>query len=324
MVVRVRRRLVALLVGAGVAVAAGGVVVAAEHRSPPVSRLVIATGGAGGVFEVYGEGLAGAAGQAFPDADVRVVATAASVQNLRLVASGEADVGFSLADTAGAAAAGQEPFDAPLPVAAIARLYDNYAHLVVRADSPIRRLVDLRGMVVSTGAPDSGTDLFAGRMLGVAGLNPDRDIDRRRLELTESAQALRDGRLDAFFFSGGLPTAAIADLARRATVRLVPLAEWVPALRAAYGELYEERTILASTYRLAGDTLTIGVPNLLVARSDMPDEVAYALTELLFSAKATLVVAHPEAARLNRRAALATYPLPLHPGAARWHQAMKP
>ena len=135
---------------------------------------------------------------------------------------------------------------------------------------------------------------------------------------------MRDGRLDAFFFSGGLPTAAIAELAATTVVRLVPLAEWVPRLRAAHGEFYEERTILASTYGLAGDTLTIGVPNLLVARSDMPVDVAYALTDLLFSAKATLVAAHPEAARLNRRAALETFPLALHPGAARWHRAMKP
>jgi TRAP transporter TAXI family solute receptor len=318
-----QRRLVALAVGL-VLVATGALVVSYERRSPPVSGLTIATGGAGGVFEAYGEGLAAAARQAFPAADVRVVPTAASVANLRLVASGAADVGFTLADTAGAAVAGQEPFGAPLPVVALARLYDNHVHLVVRAQSPVARLADLRGAVVSTGAVDSGTDLFAGRLLGAAGLDPDRDIKRHRLALAESAAALREGRLDAFFFSGGLPTAAIAELATTTAVRLIPLAEWVPALRAAYGEFYEERTVLASTYGLSGDTLTIGVPNLLVTRADMPEETAYALTDLLFSAKATLVAAHPEAARLNRRAALATYPLPLHPGAARWHRTKKP
>jgi uncharacterized protein len=319
-----RRRLVVFVVGLVGAMAAGGLFVAGERRPPPLSRLTVATGGAGGVFEVYGAGLAAAARQAFPKADVRVVPTAASVENLRLVASRVADVGFTLADTAGAAVAGQKPFDAPLPIVALARLYDNYAHLVVRADAPVARLVDLRGLVVSTGAPGSGTDLFAGRLLGTAGLDPDRDINRRQLTLTDSTAALRDGRVDAFFFSGGLPTAAIAELGTTIAIRLIPLAEWVPALRAAYGEFYEERTILASTYGLAGDTLTIGVPNLLVARSDMPEDIAYALTDLLFSAKATLVAAHPEAARLNRRAALATYPLSLHPGAARWHRAKKP
>jgi uncharacterized protein len=177
------RALISLVAALLLIVVAGALIVATQRQSTPLSRLVIATGGPGGVFEAYGAGLADAARQAYPEADVRVVPTAASVENLRMVGAGSADVGFTLADAAGAAAAGQAPFREPLPVVALARLYDNYAHLVVRADSSIAGLGDLRGKVVSTSARGSGTELFAERLLASAGIDADRDIDRRRLAL---------------------------------------------------------------------------------------------------------------------------------------------
>jgi TRAP transporter TAXI family solute receptor len=313
-----------LVAGLVVIVVASVLVVAAQRRSTPVSRLVIVTAPPGGVFEAYGAGLGEAARQEYPRADVRVVPTAGSVQNLQLVADGSADAGFTLADAAGAAVLGQAPFNKPLPVTALARLYDNYAHLVVRADARIERLGDLRGKIVSTGPPGSGTELFSDRLLAVAGLSVEHDVDRRGLAVQEAAAALQRGQVDAFFISSGLPTAAVADLAANTPIRLVPLAEWVPKLRASYGEFYEERTILASTYELSTDTQTIGVPNLLVVSSAMSDDSAHALTDLLFSSKPALVQVHPEAARLNRQAAFATYPLPLHPGAARWYREYKP
>jgi uncharacterized protein len=290
---------------------------------PPRGPLRIATGGRGGVYYAYGEGLARVVRDHWGPAEVRVLATAASVENIRLVARGQADLAFTLADAAALGVEGRPPFPAPQPVQALARLYDNYVHLVVRADGPVRGLLDLRGRVVSTGAAQSGTELVAARLLGLAGIDPDRDITRHRLGVDESASALRGGRIDAFFWSGGLPTAAIAALARGAPIRLVDLAGHVGDLRERHGEFYTERTIPASAYGLDRAVSTIGVPNYLVVGAAMEEPVAHELTRLLFANAETLAAAHPEALRLNRRAAIGTWPVPLHPGAARYYREAK-
>jgi TRAP transporter TAXI family solute receptor len=136
---------------------------ACGERAAHPWRLVIATGGQGAVYYAYGQGLARTAREHLPGAEPKVVATAASVANLSLVADGKADVAFTLADAAALAYAGKPPFTRREPVVALARLYENYTHLVVPADSEIRRLPDLRGRVVSVGAAGSGTELIATR-----------------------------------------------------------------------------------------------------------------------------------------------------------------
>ncbi|HEU4422914.1 MAG TPA: TAXI family TRAP transporter solute-binding subunit [Pilimelia sp.] len=305
-----------------VAVAATGTVVAAQDDPPPSRELVIATGGPGGVYQAYGTAFARALAGAGQPATVR--GTGASVENLRLVAAGEADIGFSLADSAAAAVEGQPPFAARLPVVALARLYDNYTHLVVPAGSPVRAVTDLRGLRVSTGAAESGTEVISERLLRLAGLDPDVDVVRHRLGVAESAQRLRDGRLQAFFWSGGLPTEAIRQLAATTQIRLVDLAGAVDALRAAHGEFYTQLSIPASAYGLGQHVATVGVPNYLVVAGSMADDTAYRVTSVLFDAKPDLVAAHPEARRLNPRTAISTWPVPLHPGASRYYREQKP
>jgi uncharacterized protein len=282
---------------------------------------MIATGGQGGVYYVYGHGIAGAVRAELPGMRPQVMATAASLDNLRLLAARKADVAFTLADSAALAVRGQSPFSAPQQIRALALLYDNYVHLVVRAGTAIRSLTDLRGRQVSVGASGSGTELIANRLVDLAGLSG--AITRRRLGIAESAAALRAGQVDAFFFSGGLPTAAIADLARTDAIRLVDLSAYVASMRGRYGEFYFERSIPASTYGLGGETATIGVPNLLVVRADMDDDLAFRLTRLLFTERAALARAHPAARRLNARTGYATYPVELHPGAARYYRDTK-
>jgi TRAP transporter TAXI family solute receptor len=284
-------------------------------------RLVIATGDEGAVYYAYGQGLARVARKHLPGAEPTVIATAASVENLRLVADGEADVAFTLADSAALAYAGKPPFTRREPIVALARLYENYTHLVVRADSRIRHLPDLRGRVVSIGAAGSGTELIATRLLTAAAIA--KGVRVRRQQVADSAAALRSGRIDAFFFSGGLPTGTIADLARATPIRLVDLGDWVKPLGERYQDFYEERSIPASTYGLTGPVRTIGVPDYLVVNRAMPADRAYALTRMLFEQKSALATAHQEALHLNLRAAISTYPLPLHPGAVRYYRAAK-
>lgn len=315
---------------------------------PDPLDLSIGTGGTGGVYHVYGTGLAQVIGS---DPDVRVTAltTAASVQNNRLVASGSLDVAFTLADVAALAVEGAEPFDAPLPITAIARLYDNHTHVVVRANSPYESVADLAGGTVSVGAMGSGTEMIAERLLGISGLDqapglppkapmdeePPRDVaapagasaptgvTRYRLSIGSSAKALEEERIDAFFWSGGLPTQAISDLAARVPIRLLDLSEDVPELIEEYGEFYSESPVPTGTYENVPAVRTIGVPSLLVANAHMPERTAETFTRLLFESQDALAEIHPVTLHLHPRSAIATLPVPLHPGATTYYRSVK-
>ncbi|WP_246222474.1 TAXI family TRAP transporter solute-binding subunit [Phytoactinopolyspora limicola] len=305
-------------VGLGLAILAGSATACSEDG--PTGDLRIATGGAGGVYFDYGHGLADAVGTQLPGLRPRVLETAASLDNIRMVVAGDAEVAFSLADSVQLAAEGADPFDEQQPIRALARLYDNYVHLAVAIESDIRTLDDLRGHEVSTGAAGSGTEVIVDRLLEVAQMDAEADIHRHRLNIDESAVAIAEGEISAFFFSAGLPTAAIKELAEAGRIRLVDLGDQVPLMRERFGELYTERSIPRSMYGMPATTATIGVPNYLVVHEDMDESLAFQLTELLFTARDELARAHPEARRLNLRAAFSTYPLDLHDGAARYYR----
>jgi TRAP transporter TAXI family solute receptor len=298
----------------------------------PGGPLRIATGQVGGVYHAYGGGIRTAVNAELPQLRVEVLATDASAENLRLLDARRTELAFTLADTAADAVEGTGPFTDPIDMVALARLYDNYVQLVVPAASPVRTLADLRGALVSTGAAGSGTDLVADRLFEVAelrqvaapapggALRRNSDVRTVNLGIEESAAGLRAGTLDAFFFFGGIPTPAVAELARAEPVRVLPLGEWVPKLAARFGGLYTEAVIPASPYGLDAPVRTVSVPNYLVARRDMDAELAYRLTRLLFTRTADLARAHPEGRRLSARTAISTYPLDLHPGAERWYR----
>jgi hypothetical protein len=290
-------------------------------ESAPPRPLRIATGNAGGVYAAYGQGIADALRDSHRDLAPELLTTAASVENLRLVAAGRADVGFALADACADAVAGTGPFDQRLPVVALARLYDNYVQVITRADSGIRDIRALRGHRVSTGAAESGTDLVADRILRAADLTG--RVRAVNLDLAESAAALVDRRIDAFFWSGGLPTGAIDALRRRVAVRLVDLGTVAGELAQRYDDLYVESRVPPSAYGLSSPVTTVSVPNYLVVRRDLDETTAYRLVRSLFDRRERIAAAHPEGRRLNLRSAISTYPLELHPGAQRWFREAK-
>jgi TRAP transporter TAXI family solute receptor len=208
-------------------------------------------------------------------------------------------------------------------VRSLAVLYSNYTHLVTTASSGIRTVADLRGKVVSTGSPGSGTEVIATRVLKAAGLNPDRDVTRQGLGASESAGALNDGKIAAFFFSGGLPTAAIQDLAHTpgVTLRLMPTADVLPALQRDYGTLYFPLVMPASAYRGTDAPVSVvGVANVLVVSASMPEALAYDITRLLIEKRSDLVAIHPEARHLAPESASAPNPAPFHPGAIKLYR----
>ena len=261
------------VLGAGVVAALAACGSGSDIRGP----LRIATGGVGGVYYAYGTGIA-AALKARLSVSAQLIVTAASIENIRLVVEGGAEVGFTLADSAGTAFSGIAPFKRPTALAALARLYDNYLHLVTKPGLPFSKVEQLRGRRVSLGAAGSGTELTAKRLLELTGVR-DEDIEIHQLGVDESAAALSGDLLDAFFFSGGIPTAAIDGLT---DVHLVDLGGMVAPMRRRYGEVYAERTIPGSTYGIGLPVATIGVPNYLVVSPDMAEDLAYAIIEALF------------------------------------------
>jgi TRAP transporter TAXI family solute receptor len=286
-------------------------------------RLVIAAGGAGDVYLALGQALAETARDELTG-EVRVLETGGSIDNLREVAEGRADVGFATVDATSLAVQGEGPqFPYALPVVALGRLYDDYLQVVVRADSQIGQVSDLSGRAVSTGPAGSGTQIVASRVLEAAGHDITRVHDRQ-LPLDRSVEALGTGEVMGVFVTGGLPMPALRDLAVRVPLRLLTLEDGeIADLQARFGEHYQARTIPARTYSLEENVETLGVANVLVVRRGLPERTAYWLTELLFAAKPHLVGAHEEARRLDQRSALGTYPVQLHPGAATYYRDHK-
>lgn len=315
------RRRIAAAAAAAFAVVATALVALAPPEAP-VTALQLGTGLPGGVYHAFGQALQEVTAESRSPVVARE--TPASVANLEAVAAGELDVAFTMADVAALAVAGEAPFAERLPVAAVARLYDNHTHLVVRAGADHRQLGDLAGATVSVGASGSGTEMIAERLLTQAGLTSGaQPVQVVQLGLLESGEALAAQEIDAFFWSGGLPTQAVAELAARTPVRLIDLAEWVAPLSRAHGEHFAEIPVQAGTYPGVPGVRTVGVPSLLVVHRDMPVPVAHALTRELFAAREQLVAHHPVALQLTPRSAISTLPVPLHPGAARYYEDVK-
>jgi hypothetical protein len=296
------------------------------RRAGARTRLSVATGGTGGVYYPYGGAIARVITTHLPGVDATAEVTAASVDNLKLVRDHKSDIAFSLADTLDDAVAGRGAFarKGPVPARVLAVLYDNYTHLVASGSSGVARIADLAGTHVSIGAAGSGTELIATRVLRAAGLEPGRDLTPVSLGVAQSVDALKDGKIDAFFWSGGVPTASVLDLASTPGLswRLVPNDDALEVLRQTYGRsLYTRLTVPRDAYPgLPADVAVVGVANLLVVHQDMPDQLAYDITRLLFEHQAELVAVHREAANLKPATETTASPAPFHPGAIRYYR----
>ncbi|ODQ92725.1 TAXI family TRAP transporter solute-binding subunit [Mycolicibacterium holsaticum] len=295
---------------------------AAEPTSCQVtadSRLSIATGNTTGVYYALGGAYAEAISQQTGGTLKATAAeTSASVQNIQQLVAGIHQVAFSLADTASDAVNGTASFDEKQPIAALTRLYPNYTQVIARADAGIDTVADMRGKRVSTGSPNSGTEVIANRMLEAAGLDPGKDVAAQRTELGKTVEGMKDGSIDAMFWSGGLPTGGITDLfvSQRDQVKFIDVTDLLPKLR-ELNPIYEEGVIPASTYATAADVDTVVVPNVLLVKDDMDGNTACVLTKALFDHRAELVKVNRAADGISLETARQTSPVPLHPGAQR-------
>jgi TRAP transporter TAXI family solute receptor len=286
-------------------------------------RLSIATGNTTGVYYQLGGAYARVI-SSNTDHKTTASETGASVQNIQLLTAGKQDIAFSLLDTAADAVNGKGAFRGkPQPVEALTALYPNFTQVVVREGSGIDTIAEMKGKRVSTGSPQSGTEVIANRLLQAAGLDPKKDISRQRLALDKTVESMKDGSIDALFWSGGLPTPGIKDLftARKGKVRLLDLSQQRRELNRRYGNFYEAGAIPADTYD-ADEVPTIKVTNVLLVKKGFDAALAEQLVRVLFEHRSDLEAASPAAKDIGIQTATQTHPVPLNPGAEKALRAL--
>jgi TRAP transporter TAXI family solute receptor len=298
------------------AVAAALAVGSAAHAQD----LSIATGGTGGTYYPYGGGLAEVIGRHVEGASATAEVTGASVENMALIARMESDLAIALADTVLDAFKGAGRFDGrQVDARALASIYPNAVQIVTLADSGITSLADLKGKRVSVGAPGSGTEVNAQSILTANGITYD-DIDEQRLNFNETADALRDGDIDAGFWSVGPPTSSIMNLAATRDIVLIPLTEAEVAAAKAAEPVFAAYTLRTGIYEgVEAPVPTIAVPNVLVVNAEMDEDLAYNITKAMFENVQELIAVHPAANDTTIEFSLGATPIPMHPGALRYY-----
>jgi TRAP transporter TAXI family solute receptor len=303
------------------AVAAVAVIFGVAHAQQ--KTISIGTGGTGGVYYPLGGGLANVLTKSIPGLQATAEVTGGSVDNLKLLGAGRSEVGFSMADAALDAEKGQDKFKGnPVPVRTLMILYPNQMHVVTIEGTGIEKMADLKGKRVSTGSGGSATEVMAFRVIEAAGLDKDKDMKRERLGVAESVNALKDRKIDAFFWVGGLPTAAVTDLGATpgVKIKLIDHADLAPKMNAKYGNLYAGSTIKAGTYPgQTADNKNTVVWNILVANANMSDQMAYDIVKTIVDKRDDLIAVHKEAKNFTIDNQVKDYsPIPWHPGAVKY------
>lgn len=285
-------------------------------------QLSIATGGTGGVYYPIGGGFAEMINNHIEGAQATAEVTGASVENMGLIMRGDADLALALADTVYQAYTGTDDFEGRQVenIRALASVYPNAVQLVTLAESDIKSIADLAGKRVSVGAPGSGTELNARALLEANGVSYS-DFTPQRLNFNETADAIRDGDIDAGFWSVGPPTSSILNLAATRDIRLIGLSDEEVANAREEEEVFAPYELAAGMYDGMDEAVqTLGIPNVLVVNSDMDEELAYQLTQLLFENTDELIAVHPAANDTTVEFTMESTPVPLHPGALRYFE----
>jgi hypothetical protein len=287
------------------------------------ARISIGTGGTAGVYYPLGGGLAAVLSKYVPGLDATAEVTAGSIANLQLIGGGKSEVGFTMADAAWDAYNGLDKFkDKKVPLRTLVVFYPNRMHVVTVEGKGIEKMTDLKGKRVATGAPASGTEVMSMRLIEAFGMDPNKDVNRERLSLAESVNALKDGKVDALMWVGGVPTPGITDLAATPgkTVKLIDHGDGADAMRKKYGPLYVKNKILANAYPgEKRETSNVDVWNLLVVPESADENLVYQITKTMFEKKDELVKSHKDAAFLSLDNQLTGgSPIPFHPGALKY------
>ena len=313
------KRLAAALVAAITTLGIAGAVDAQEKKT----RISIGTGGTGGVYYPLGGGLASILSKYVPGVEATAEVTAGSIANLQLIGAGRSELAFTMADAAWDAANGLDKFSGKkVGLRTMAVFYPNRMHVVTVESTGINKFADLKGKRVSTGAPASGTEVMAMRLIEAHGLDPNKDMTRERLSVAESVSALKDGKIDALFWVGGVPTPSITDLAATPgkKIKLIDHGDGAENMRKKIGPIYVKNKILANAYPgQATDTSNVDVWNLLVVPENADEQLVYNITKTLFEKKDELVKVHKDAQFLDlANQTTSASPIPFHAGSIRY------
>jgi len=286
-------------------------------------NISIATGGTGGVYYPLGGGMAAVLSKYVPGIQATAEVTGGSVANLQLIGTGKPYLGMTMADATLDAYKGEDKFKGkPVAVRTLLVMYPNRMHVVTIEGTGINTMKDLKGKRVSTGSGGSATEVMAFRVIEAAGLDKDRDVKRERLGVAESVNAIKDRKIDAFFWVGGLPTAAVTDLANTpgVKIKLIDHADAVAAMNKKHGNLYVKDVISKDVYRgMEKDNQIATVNNLLVAHEKMDADTAYKIVKAVFDHKDDLVRTHKEAENIKlENQKKDASPIPWHPGAMKY------
>ena len=286
-------------------------------------NIAIATGGTGGVYYPLGGGMANVLSKHVPGMQASARVTGGSVDNLKLIGSQQSEVALVMVDAALDALKGEDKFKgSPVDVRTLMVLYPNRMHVVSMEGTGVEKMSDLKGKRVSTGSPGSATEVMAFRVIEAAGLDKDKDMTRERLGVAESTNAIKDRKIDAYFWVGGLPTAAVTDLGATpgTKIKLIDHSEVVDKMNAKYGSIYTAGIIPAKTYPGQDTDNKISVvQNILVANAKMPDKTAYDIVKTLYEKRADVALAHGEArAIVLETQNKANTTIPWHPGALKY------
>ena len=300
-----------------------GALLLASAMGAQAQNLSIATGGTGGVYYPLGGGLGAVLSKAIPGVSATAEVTGGSVANLQLVGTGKPYIAFTQADAAIDALKGQDKFAGkPIPVRTLAVLYPNRMHVVSIEGTGVTKIGDIKGKRVSTGSGGSATEVFAFRVIEAAGLDKDKDMKRERLGVAESVSALKDRKIDAFFWVGGLPTAAVTDLANTpgVKIKMIDIAHLVPAMVKKNGNVYIKDVIKKDVYKgMEADNQAATVTNLLAVHKDFNEDLAYKTVKAVFDHRDDLIRVHKEAENIkleNQKVEASS--IPWHPAAIRY------
>jgi uncharacterized protein len=296
---------------------------------PVRGRLVISAGNPSGVYYAWSHQLAAQLQRANPGLRVQVERSDGSLDNLARLRDGTADLALTTVDATERAAKGDvasgqpattsDADPKPTPLRALGRIYDDYVQIVVLADSRLRTVADLAGRRVAVNSPGSGTALVAHRVLEAAGTKV-KEFD---LGVDGGMGALEQHKVDAVFWSGGIPTPSIVRAAENTDLRLLPLGELAGALRTTYGSVYRPATIPPGRYRGTEEVTTLASANLLMARADTDPAVVTAVLSTIFDHRDAIGDAVPAANATDRRTAIWTGGLSLHPAALEYYRRTK-
>src|SRR4249919_1428971 len=305
------------------ALAVSAAVIAGAAFAQQGLNIAIATGGTGGVYYPLGGGMANVLSKHVPGMQATARVTGGSVDNLKLIGSQQSEVALVMVDAALDALKGEDKFKgSTVDVRTLMVLYPNRMHVVSMEGTGVEKMSDLKGKRVSTGSPGSATEVMAFRVIEAAGLDKDKDMRRERLGVAESVNALKDRKIDAFFWVGGIPTAAVTDLGATpgVKIKLIDHADTIAKMNAKYGKLYTSAKIKAGSYPgYDKDNSITEVWNLIVTGDKMSNEDAYTIVKTLVEKKADIVAVHKEAESFSLdNQVQERSPIPFHPGALKY------